>query len=117
VWAPGPGLDGCESSGPHTDSIPGPPRPWRVAIVTTLSVLSCTYRYLVYVLLFGGCCSDFISVSLYILCNVQCKYVEGSDCGLIPSAVPTVGSVDSGNLPKISVKLFECSLEISFDKD
>jgi len=41
-------------------------------------------------------------------------YMEGSDCGLIPSAVPTVGSVDCGKLPKISVKLFDFSPEISF---
>jgi len=51
---------------------------------------------------------------MYILCDVQWKYVEGSDCGLIPSAVTTVGSVDCGKLPKISVKLFEFSPEISF---
>jgi len=49
------------------------------------------------------------------LCDVQWKCVEGSDCGLIPSAVTTVGSVDCGNLPKISVKLFEFSHESSFE--
>ena len=70
---------------------------------------------MVYVLLFGGCRSDFISVFLYILYDVQWKCVEGSDCGLIPSAVPTVGSVDCGKLPKISVKLFELIPEISFE--
>ena len=68
-----------------------------------------------YVILFGGCRSDFISVFLYVLCDVQWKYVEGNDCGLIPSAVPPFGSVDCGKLPKISVKLFECSHEISFE--
>jgi len=49
------------------------------------------------------------------LCDVQWKCVEGSDCGLIPSAVTTVGSVDCGNLPKISVKLFEFGHDISFE--
>ena len=56
-----------------------------------------------------------IGVFLYLVCDVQWKCVEGSDCGLIPSAVTTVGSVDCGNLPKISVKLFEFSHEISFE--
>jgi len=82
-----------------------------------LSVLTCKYRYLVYVLLFGGCRSDFLSVFLYFFCDVPWKCVEGSDCGLILSAVPTVGSVDCGNLPNISVKLFEFSPEISFESD
>ena len=41
--------------------------------------------------------------------------MEGSNCGLIPSAVSTVGLVDGGKLPKISVKLFECNPEISFE--
>jgi len=41
--------------------------------------------------------------------------VEESNCGLIPSAVTTGGSVDCGKLPKISVKLFECIPEISFE--
>ena len=68
-----------------------------------------------YVILFGGCRSDFISVLLYVLCDVQWKYVEGSDCGLIPSAVTTAGSVDCGKLPKMSVNLFEFSHEISFE--
>jgi hypothetical protein len=85
--------------------------------VTTLNVLTCTYRYLVCVILFGGCRSDLLNVFLYILCDVQWKYVEGSDCGLIPSAVPTVGSVDCVKLRKISVKLFEFSHEIYFDRD
>jgi len=111
------GLDGCEKSRPQTDSIPGPPTPWHVALLTTLSVLTCTYRYLVYVLLFGGRRSDFLCVFLYILCDVQWKCVEGSDCGLMLSAVPTFGSVDFGNLPKISAKLFEFSPGISFDRD
>ena len=31
------GLDGCEQSRTHRDSIPGPSRPWRVAIPTDLS--------------------------------------------------------------------------------
>ena len=52
---------------------------------------------------------------LYVLCDVQWKYVEGSDCGLIASAVTTAGSVHCGKLPKISVKLFEFSPEISFE--
>jgi hypothetical protein len=56
-----------------------------------------------------------IGVFLYILCDVQWKCVEGSDCGLIPSAAPTVGSVDCGNLPTISVKLFEFGHDISFE--
>jgi hypothetical protein len=30
------GLDGCEKSRPHRDSIPGPSSPYRVAIPTTL---------------------------------------------------------------------------------
>ena len=67
------------------------------------------------VILFVGCRSDFISVFLYILCDVKWKCVGGSDCGLIPSAAPTVGSVDCGNLPKISVKLLEVIHEISFE--
>jgi hypothetical protein len=41
--------------------------------------------------------------------------VEGSDCDLIPSAVPTGGSVGCGNLIKKSVKLFEISREISLE--
>ena len=41
--------------------------------------------------------------------------MEGSDCGLVPSAIPTDGSVDCGELIKKSVKLFEISREISFD--
>ena len=106
------GLDECEISRPHTDLIPGPPTAWQVAILTTINVLTCTYPYLVYVILFGGCRSDFISVFLYILCDVQWKYVEGSDCGLITSAVTTGASVDCGKLPKISVKLFEYSHDI-----
>ena len=28
------GLDGCGKAGPHRDSIPRPPSPWRVAILT-----------------------------------------------------------------------------------
>jgi hypothetical protein len=56
-----------------------------------------------------------ISVFLYILCDVQWKCVERSDCGLIPSAATTVGSVDCGNLLTVSVKLFEFSPEISFE--
>ena len=111
------GLDGCEKSRLQTDSIHGPPTPWHVALLTTLSVLTCTYRYLVYVPLFDVCRSDFISVFLYILCDVQWKCVEGSDCGIMLSAVPTVGSVDCGNLPKNSAKLFEFSPGISFERD
>jgi len=52
-------------------------------------------------------------VFVYIVCDDQWKYVEGSDCGLIPSAVTTVGSVDCGKLPKKSVNLFDFSHEIS----
>jgi hypothetical protein len=70
------GLDGCEKSRPHTDSNPGPPSPWRVAIVTTQGILTCTYLYVVYVLLFVGCRSDVISVFLHIPCDVQLKCVE-----------------------------------------
>jgi hypothetical protein len=54
-------------------------------------------------------------VFLYLVCDVQLKYVEGSDCGLIPSALTTFGLVDCGKLPKISVKLFKLSREISFE--
>ena len=70
---------------------------------------------MVFVILFGGCRSDVISVFLHVLCDVQWKCVEGSDCGLKPSAVPTVGSIDGGKLPKISMKLFELIHEISFE--
>ena len=83
----------------------------------TLNVLTWTYLYLVRVILFGGCRSGFVSVFLYILCDVQWKYVEGSDRGLIQSTVTTGGSVGCGNLPKISVKVFEFSNVISFDRD
>jgi hypothetical protein len=56
-----------------------------------------------------------IGVFLYIVYDVQWKCAEGSHCGLIPSAVTTVGSVDCGNLPKVSVRLLEFSSEISFE--
>jgi len=69
----------------------------------------------VFVILFGGCRSGVTIVFLYILGDVQWKCVEGSDCGLKPSAVPTVGSVYCGKLPKISVKLFELIHAVSFE--
>jgi hypothetical protein len=57
-----------------------------------------------------------ISVILDLVCDVQWKCVEGSDCGLVPSAVTTVGSVECGNLLTISVRLFEFSPDISYDR-
>jgi hypothetical protein len=54
-------------------------------------------------------------VFLYVLCDVQWKDVEGSNCRLIPSAVTKDGSVDCGKLSKISGKLFEFNHEISFE--
>jgi hypothetical protein len=55
------------------------------------------------------------SVLLCLVCDVQWKFVEGSHCDLIPSAVPTVGSVECGKLPEISVKVLDFSREISFE--
>jgi hypothetical protein len=57
-WAgPRTGLDGCGKSLPHRDSIPGPPRPQRVAVPTELSrpthvcIYNIVYRNRSYLLL------------------------------------------------------------------